>query len=100
MSEAAAFHTSTSYPRHTCIGPGALFSIVHTLPRSHVPPPFCPAVMFPLHGMNPEVVLGMAPIEDNVEQAPSEVGLGASWGDGEVKFRQDADQVPEVMLCV
>ena len=55
--------------------------------------------MFPLHGMNPEVVLGMAPIEDNVEQAPSEVGRGASWGDNEVKFRQDADLVPEVALC-
>jgi hypothetical protein len=30
--------------------------------------------MFPLHGMNPEAVLGVAPIEDNMGHAPVEVG--------------------------
>ena len=55
--------------------------------------------MFPLHGMNPEVVLGMAPIEDNVEQAPSEVRPGAGWGDDGASFGHNSDLRPEVVLC-
>ena len=39
--------------------------------------PFAP-VMFPLHGMNPEAVLGVAPIEDTLEQGPDEVSFISS----------------------
>ena len=41
-----------------------------------------PAVMFPLHGMNPETVLGIPPIEDTLEPMPNEVicgGVNLTW---------------------
>lgn len=54
------------------LAPCPVFPTQHCLSLVRVP-----AVMFPLHGMNPEAVLGMAPIEDNVDQAPTEVGFWA-----------------------